>query len=394
MKEDINMEGILYWITGLSGAGKTTIGNRLYYEIKKHNKNVVILDGDILKKIVDEQPNYGVDDRRKRAIKYAQLCKTLTDQGLIVICCTIAMFDEVREWNRRNNRGYVEVFIKAPLKTLKQRDQRGMYSKYTKGNFKNLVGIDLKLEFPKNPDIVLKNDGKTPIEELVKRIMEYSVELSVNYKRDTVYWDSYYLSNKGDITPSLFATEVGKLIKKNKSILELGCGNGRDSLYFDKLGLQVTAIDASNATIEKLKNKKTAVWFVCDDFVNANIIKTSQFDYIYSRFTLHAINEQQENELLYNVFDALKINGKFFVESRSTSDEKYGQGKKIGENEYILDDHYRRFIDKDKLVKKLSDIGFFIEYCEEKRGFAPTDNCDPVILRLICSKEGNKYSAL
>ena len=97
MKKD----GVLYWITGLSGAGKTTIGNRLYYELRKENDNVILLDGDILKKIVSDTPGYTAEDRKKRAIKYAMLCKTLTDQGMIVICCTIAMFDEVRMWNRR-----------------------------------------------------------------------------------------------------------------------------------------------------------------------------------------------------------------------------------------------------------------------------------------------------
>ena len=62
-------EGILYWITGLSGSGKTTIGNRLYYEMKKTYDNVVLLDGDILKEIVDENVGYSDEQRRKRAMK-------------------------------------------------------------------------------------------------------------------------------------------------------------------------------------------------------------------------------------------------------------------------------------------------------------------------------------
>ena len=73
------MQGILYWITGLSGAGKTTIGTRLCYEMKKTHDNVVLLDGDILKEIVDENVGYSDGQRRKRAMKYARICKMLTD---------------------------------------------------------------------------------------------------------------------------------------------------------------------------------------------------------------------------------------------------------------------------------------------------------------------------
>ena len=107
--------GILYWITGLSGSGKTTVGNRLYYELRQDKDNVVLLDGDLLKSIVGDELGYSESDRRKRAFKYAKICKMLTDQGIIVICCTIAMYDEVRDWNRKNNKAYVEVFLDVPM---------------------------------------------------------------------------------------------------------------------------------------------------------------------------------------------------------------------------------------------------------------------------------------
>ena len=182
-------EGILYWITGLSGAGKTTIGNRLFYELRKERDNVVLLDGDILKKIVDNEPRYSEEERRKRAIKYVMLCKMLTDQGMTVICCTISMYDEVREWNRKNNKGYVEIFLKVPMEILIKRDQKGMYSQYQKGKIKNLAGMDIEVEFPRNPDILLENDGTITIEECVNRILQFRVSYSSDFDRDTVYWN-------------------------------------------------------------------------------------------------------------------------------------------------------------------------------------------------------------
>ena len=86
IQQNKQRKGILYWITGLSGAGKTTIGNRLYYELRKHQNNVILLDGDILKNVIGDNLGYSEIDRRNRAMKYARICKMFTDQGMIVIC--------------------------------------------------------------------------------------------------------------------------------------------------------------------------------------------------------------------------------------------------------------------------------------------------------------------
>lgn len=380
--------GVLYWITGLSGAGKTTIGNRLYYELRKNFDNVLLLDGDILKKIISDSPGYTDSDRKKRAIQYAMLCKMLTDQGMIVICCTIAMYDEVRQWNRKHNKGYVEIFLDVSLDVLKMRDQKGMYSKAEKGNFKNVLGLDMKPELPKTPDIIIKNDGRYTVKECVNKILEYKVLWSSDFDRDTEYWNAYY-EKKPDIEhPSLFALKIGPDLKKSSTILDLGCGNGRDSLYFYRLGLNVTAIDASDLVIKMLQEKydEENICFICDDFVSSSMIYAGQYDYCYSRFSLHAISEEQENEMLVNVYKVLKDKGKFFVEVRSIHDELYGKGEKAGDNAYIYDNHFRRFIKKEDLERKLIDVGFKIEYSKEDRGFAPFEGMDPLVIRMVLKK--------
>lgn len=346
-------KGILYWITGLSGSGKTTIGNRLYYELKQKEENVVLLDGDVLKSIIGEDLGYTESDRRKRAGKYARICKMLTDQGIIVICCTIAMYEEVREWNRKNNKSYVEVFLDVPMEVLIERDQKGMYSQYKDGKINNVAGMDVQVEFPRNSDLTLKNDGSKSIRECVAEILNISIEISEDYKRDTDYWNEYYKKmNIGE--PSLFAQEVGTMLTPAKNILELGCGNGRDSLYFLGLGLNVVAIDSSDGVIAQLKEKyeENNIYFICDDFVSSSAIFSGQYDYVYSRFTLHAITEEQETEVLHNVYKVLKKNGLFFIEVRSVNDELYGQGEKVGENSYIFDGHFRRFIKMKALVNE------------------------------------------
>ena len=92
------MKGTVYWITGLAGSGKTTIGKLLYDSIKFNKDNVILLDGDKLRELYESQ-DYSYDGRKKLAIKYAKLCKMISEQGIDVICCTISMFDECIIWN-------------------------------------------------------------------------------------------------------------------------------------------------------------------------------------------------------------------------------------------------------------------------------------------------------
>ena len=125
---------------------------------------------------------------------------------MIVICCTIAMFDEVREWNRENNKGYVEVFLNVPFDTLKQRDQKSMYSKYERGEFENLFGMEMEVEFPKCPDIEIINDGQFTIEECVRKIMDYPVTISSDFDRDTEYWNQFYQKNPDIHAPFFICT--------------------------------------------------------------------------------------------------------------------------------------------------------------------------------------------
>ena len=247
-------KGILYWITGLSGAGKTTIGNALYYELKKKNNNLVILDGDILKKLVGDSLGYSKEDRKKRAYYYSNLCKTLTDQGISVIICTIAMYDEVREWNRKHIERYVEVFLKVDKKVLIQRDRKGLYSGQTSGKVKEVAGMDLEVEFPKNPDIVIENDGTKSVEECVEQIVHYSPQVQDTFNRDVAYWNRFYEKVIKEIQePSDFARFVLHYLQSGKRLMDIGCGNGRDSLYFARNQILVTGVDASETAINQLQ---------------------------------------------------------------------------------------------------------------------------------------------
>lgn len=168
--------GTVYWITGLSGAGKTTIGKLFYEYLKKLQLNTVFLDGDILRNVFGDDLGYTEEDRRKCAMRYAKLCAMLAEQDLNVICCTISMFDSVREWNRGNIKCYCEIYIKVKTQILQVRDQKGLYSRYMAGTEKDLAGFSMGMEEPKSPDMVLENDGERTPQEQVKEIIQFFLE--------------------------------------------------------------------------------------------------------------------------------------------------------------------------------------------------------------------------
>ena len=168
--------GEVYWITGLSGAGKTTIGKLLYQKIKEKNPNTVFLDGDTLRQVFGADLGYTTEERRKCAMRYARLCAMLSEQGINVICCTISMFDSIRQWNRDHIQGYVEVYVRVSMKTLKQRDQKGLYSGTSEEEDTEVVGIHMDFEEPKHPDLILQNDGEKYPEEQAEIILQYSAD--------------------------------------------------------------------------------------------------------------------------------------------------------------------------------------------------------------------------
>lgn len=377
---------IVYWITGLSGAGKTSIGNALYYKLKGKSNNVVFLDGDMMIGVLGETLGYSNEDRKKRARIYSGICKMLQEQGMTVICCSISMFDEIRDWNRENIDGYFEIFLDVSIDTLKKRNQKNLYSRYEKGEIDSLVGLNLDAEFPKNPDLIIKNDGDKSIKECVEEILCHDLKLSDVYGKDTDYWNEFYRKSLSIETPTKFAQFIMPSLKKGGRLLELGCGNGRDSIYFQTNGLYVTAVDASKNAIELISEKNSGIIAVCDDFIKAPGIFQQQYDYCYSRFSIHSINEKQQNVLIKNVYAALKKGGQFFIEVRSVNDTIYGKGQEVEKNAFIYEAHYRRFIVLDELVRELCECEFEVAYSAEDTGFAPYKEDDPPIIRIIASK--------
>lgn len=163
----------VYWITGLAGAGKTTIGKLFYERLKESWPNTVFLDGDLLRQVFGDDLGYSESDRRRCAMRYSRLCRMLQQQGINVVCCTISMFDEIREWNRENIADYEEVYLKVGMEVLAMRDQKGLYSGNTTEKDDRVTGIHIVYEEPKSPDLILINDGAKTPEEQVEIMMDW-----------------------------------------------------------------------------------------------------------------------------------------------------------------------------------------------------------------------------
>jgi tellurite methyltransferase len=204
---------------------------------------------------------------------------------------------------------------------------------------------------------------------------------------DKKYWDGYYTDHHSKSKPTSFAKSIiNTLPKITCKLLEIGCGNGRDSFYFSGKGHDVSAFDQSEVIINTLQNTgKNSPRFFIDDIKNMSIHHKEPFDIIYARFVLHALNEYEAQQAFKWIFEHLNNGGLFYSESRSIKDKIFGQGEKIEKHIYKTD-HRRRFLVKNDLLKELESFGFTINNVLEKQGLAVYKDSDPVVIRVVAQK--------
>ncbi len=163
----VKNKGIVFWITGLSGSGKTRIGKKIKKDIIKNYGPTILFSGDDIRKIF-EMKNYTYSGRLKVVSQYSKLCKNISNQNINIIFCVVGLMKKVRDWNKNNIKNYLEIFIKAPVNTLVKKSNKKVYRKR---NINNVVGLDIKPEYPSNPHIIIKNDYKKTIEKISKELV-------------------------------------------------------------------------------------------------------------------------------------------------------------------------------------------------------------------------------
>ena len=166
MKKSNN--GILFWITGLSGSGKSTLAKKIIPTIKKRYGPTVHLDGDYLRNILNLN-GYSFNERLSNAKIYNKIIKLLTEQNINVVISLVALMHKPRTWNRKYIKKYIEIYIKSEVKKIILKDTKKIYKKN-----KDVVGLSIKPEFPKSPDITIVNEFDNSIGylklELLKKI--------------------------------------------------------------------------------------------------------------------------------------------------------------------------------------------------------------------------------
>ena len=151
---------MVIWLIGMSGAGKTTIGQELWRKIRKTDKKAVFLDGDILRDVWGETLGHSVEDRYKNAHRISNLCKLLDSQGLNVVACVLSIFPEWQKWNKKNYSSYFEIFVDTSFDVLEKIDDKGIYGKARRGELKNVVGIDIPFPRPEHSNVTINNSKR------------------------------------------------------------------------------------------------------------------------------------------------------------------------------------------------------------------------------------------
>ena len=203
----------------------------------------------------------------------------------------------------------------------------------------------------------------------------------MNQSKD--YWETYYKKNRESTENSVFSQFITPFLESGKRMIELGCGNAKDCKYFSKIGVNVLAIDQCEQEIgflTKKSKKNPRLDFLAADMTN--LPKLEKSDYLYSRFTIHAIDQEGEEDLLRWANQNLKRNGMFFIEARGIKDELYGQGQPL-ENNAFFTDHYRRFLVLSEFSARLQKYGFNIIYKLEATDLAQYGESNPEVIRII-----------
>ena len=162
-------QAFLFWITGLSGSGKTTLAKKINSFVEKNFGPTIILSGDNLREIFNFD-KFDKKSRLKYALSYSKFCKKVTDLNINVIFSTVSLYHNIRSWNRKNIKNYLEIYIESDIEELIKNKKKPFYKK----KLVNIVGKNIKAEFPRRPDIKIKNNFTKSINklkiELIKKI--------------------------------------------------------------------------------------------------------------------------------------------------------------------------------------------------------------------------------
>ncbi|MDX2100774.1 MAG: adenylyl-sulfate kinase [Leptolyngbyaceae cyanobacterium bins.59] len=168
----VKQHGCILWLTGLSGAGKTTLAHQLEHEMKKRDRLVELLDGDVIRQHLSKGLGFSREDRDTNVRRVGYVANLLSRNGVIVIVSLISPYRSIRDELRSTVNNFIEVYVNAPLTVCESRDVKGLYAKARSGQLKGFTGIDDPYEEPLNPDITCYTSEET-VEESIAKIVTW-----------------------------------------------------------------------------------------------------------------------------------------------------------------------------------------------------------------------------
>lgn len=168
---------VTIWLTGLSGAGKTTIGQALADRLRRDGSAVAVLDGDLIRLGLCSDLGYSAEDRHENVRRVAEAADLFRGNGVYPIVCLMSPTAVGRDLAKRLARNaFVEVFVDTPLDVCQHRDPKGLYARYDAGEVHGIPGLDMEYEAPENPSVTVYPATET-VDECVSKIIRAVVSL-------------------------------------------------------------------------------------------------------------------------------------------------------------------------------------------------------------------------
>ncbi len=172
----LNQRSICFWLTGLSGSGKSTIAAAFEKRLHAEGFLTQILDGDNIRSGLNKNLSFSAEDRKENIRRIAELGKLYVHSGLVIICSFVSPTREIRAMAKEiiGPENFKEVFINASLEVCEQRDVKGLYKKARKGEIKTFTGIDAPYEAPEAADMIIES-GVESLEESTGKLFRFAL---------------------------------------------------------------------------------------------------------------------------------------------------------------------------------------------------------------------------
>ncbi|HVM21543.1 MAG TPA: adenylyl-sulfate kinase [Egibacteraceae bacterium] len=165
-------QGFVLWFTGFSGAGKSTIANRVVEELRRRKVPVELLDGDEVRTHLSAGLGFTKEDRDTNVLRIGWVAGLLSRHGVAAVTAAISPYADIRQQAREMATNFIEIFVDAPLEECRQRDVKGLYARADRGEIPNFTGVSDPYEPPVDPEVHLHTDTES-VEESAQRVIDY-----------------------------------------------------------------------------------------------------------------------------------------------------------------------------------------------------------------------------